>query len=262
MTDYQSPSWPHPLIPPRHLLSSPRARGGCLPLSHPSTLPRPNPLTLPPPGCPATSSPVHGPRKVASCRAAGRGGAGAPLREARAGCVQVGGEREGGGCRGAGWLCPWRGKGEQGGGGQVCGKGGGASRGGACGGRARGERVSWGGGCRWVGGEAGFSGGRVLVGQPDLPYEPPSPLLLRACCRACRLGDYHAFAQLYRTAPRMTPYLMDRLMPRMRAWAMQVGSVCGNVDRTGGRGSRGQDPAPSNMAGATACNVGVGDTGG
>ena len=46
----------------------------------------------------------------------------------------------------------------------------------------------------------------------------------------------------------MTPYLMDRLMPRMRAWAMQVGSMVGHL---GGRQDRGgvgsRIPPPSNM---------------
>uniref|UniRef100_A0A7R9V2P4 SAC3/GANP/THP3 conserved domain-containing protein n=1 Tax=Chlamydomonas euryale TaxID=1486919 RepID=A0A7R9V2P4_9CHLO len=43
-----------------------------------------------------------------------------------------------------------------------------------------------------------------------------------AVCRAFRMGDFHAFSSLYSSAPRMSPYLMDRMLPKMRAFACQA----------------------------------------
>ncbi|GAX78375.1 hypothetical protein CEUSTIGMA_g5817.t1 [Chlamydomonas eustigma] len=65
--------------------------------------------------------------------------------------------------------------------------------------------------------------GRILA--YELPVESLQHQFVAhalSVCRACRLGDFHSFAKLYQTAPRMSPYLMDRLLPRMRAWALKA----------------------------------------
>eukprot|EP00899_Mesostigma_viride_P001207 jgi/Mesvir1/11087/Mv02461-RA.1 len=44
----------------------------------------------------------------------------------------------------------------------------------------------------------------------------------RSVCCAVRGGDYCSFFRLYACAPRMAPYLMDALVPRMRARALRA----------------------------------------
>ena len=43
--------------------------------------------------------------------------------------------------------------------------------------------------------------------------------LMAACCRSC---NYQSFMELYATAPRMAPYLMDLWLPRIRAATLKV----------------------------------------
>mmetsp|Transcript_3348 Transcript_3348/g.7310 ORF Transcript_3348/g.7310 Transcript_3348/m.7310 type:complete len:437 (+) Transcript_3348:277-1587(+) len=61
-----------------------------------------------------------------------------------------------------------------------------------------------------------------LMEVPPAAMEHPYVRHSLAVCRAFRAGDYHTFMSLFEGAPRMTPYLMDRLLPHMQRWALQV----------------------------------------
>ncbi|KAG1672045.1 hypothetical protein FOA52_008921 [Chlamydomonas sp. UWO 241] len=65
--------------------------------------------------------------------------------------------------------------------------------------------------------------GTMLVSElPTRDLEHPYVDHALRVCRAFRQGDYAAFGELYASAPRMAPYLMDRLLPRLRAFTMQA----------------------------------------
>ena len=60
------------------------------------------------------------------------------------------------------------------------------------------------------------------ISNDDTCLEHPFVTHALAVSRAFRQGDFYSFGSLYAKAPRMSPYLMDKMLPRMRLWAFQA----------------------------------------